>query len=108
MHFFAFIMFGIAASITMVASEHEPLVALGVLVLFLWFELGFAGFVTLLDERALGEIGWWNIIGGNVLALAAIFTYYELRHPRVLPGMMERWDDMRDEPAAARRHALHG
>ncbi len=108
MHFFAFIMFGIAASITMAASEHEPLVALGVLVLFLWFELCFAGFVTLLDQRAIGEIGWWNVIGGNVLALVAIFIYYEIRHPRVLPRMMERWDEMRDEPAAARRHTFQG
>ncbi|HVN90130.1 MAG TPA: hypothetical protein VMT61_09985 [Candidatus Binataceae bacterium] len=108
LHFFAFVMFGVAASITMAASEREPLVALGVLVLFLWFELCFAGFVTLLDQRALEEIGWWNIIGGNVLALAAIFTFYEIGHPRVLPRMMERWDEMRDEPAAARRQALRG
>jgi hypothetical protein len=105
LHFFAFIMFGIAASITMVASEYEPLAALGVLVLFLWFELCFAGFVTFLDQRAIGEIGWWNIIGGNVVALAAIITYYELRHPRVVPRMIERWDRVRDEPKAAQREA---
>ena len=105
LHFFAFIMFGIAASITMAASEREPLVALGVLVLFLWFELCFAGFVTLLDQRAVEEIGWWNIIGGNILALTAIITYYEVGHPRVVPRMMERWDQMRDEPAAEHREA---
>jgi hypothetical protein len=105
LHFFAFIMFGIAASITMAASEYEPLVALGVLVLFLWFELCFVGFVTLLDQRAVEEIGWWNIIGGNVLALAAIITYYEVGHPRVVPRLMERWEQMRDEPAAEHREA---
>jgi hypothetical protein len=99
LHFFAFIMFGIAASITMAASEQEPLLSLGVLVLFMWFELCFAGFVTLLDQRAIQEIGWWNIIGGNVLALAAIITYYEVGHPRVMPRMLERWDQVRDEPA---------
>ena len=85
MHFFAFIMFGIASSITMEAAEQEPLFALGVLVLFVWFELSFAAFVTFLDQLALVEIGWWNIIGGNVLALAAIIGFYEWRHPRVLP-----------------------
>ncbi|MGH7001973.1 MAG: hypothetical protein ACREEA_10750 [Stellaceae bacterium] len=105
LHFFAFIMFGIAASITMVASEYEPLAALGVLVLFAWFELCFAGFVTFLDQQAIAEIGWWNIIGGNVLALAAIITYYELGHPRVVPRLFERWDRMRDEPKAAEREA---
>ncbi|MGH7880837.1 MAG: hypothetical protein ACREQD_15280, partial [Candidatus Binataceae bacterium] len=86
-------------------SEYEPLAALGVLVLFAWFELCFAGFVTFLDQQAIAEIGWWNIIGGNVLALAAIITYYELGHPRVVPRLFERWDRMRDEPKAAEREA---
>src|SRR5208283_3352406 len=72
LHFFAFIMFGIAASITMYASEREPLLALGVLVLFLWFELCFAGFVTFLDQSTVQQLGWWNIAGGNILALAVI------------------------------------
>jgi hypothetical protein len=105
LHFFAFIMFGIAASITMVTAEYEPLAALGVLVLFVCFEVSFAGFVTFLDQQAIAEIGWWNIIGGNVVALAAIITYYELGHPRVVPRMMERWDRMRDEPRAEHREA---
>jgi len=105
LHFFAFIMFGIASSITMEAAEQEPLFALGVLVLFVWFELSFAAFVTFLDQLALVEIGWWNIIGGNVLALAAIIGFYEWRHPRVLPRLIERWDRLRDEPAADRHEA---
>jgi hypothetical protein len=105
LHFFAFIMFGVAASITMEASEYEPLLALGVLVLFVWFELCFAGFVTFLDQQAIVEIGWWNIIGGNVLALTAMIGFYEWRHPRVLPRMVERWDRERDEAAADRREA---
>jgi hypothetical protein len=103
LHFFAFIMFGIAASITMAASEYEPLVAFGVLVLFLCFEISFVAFVTFLDQTAIEEIGWWNVIGGNILALAAIISYYEWRHPRVVPRFMERWDMVRDEPGASRR-----
>ena len=105
LHFFAFIMFGVAASITMAASEYEPLVALGVLVLFLCFEVCFAALVTLLDQSAIEEIGWWNIIGSNVLGLAAIITYYEVGHPRVVPRMIERWETVRDEPAARHRES---
>lgn len=101
LHFFAFIMFGIAASITMYASEREPLVALGVLVLFLWFELCFAGFVTFLDQTAVQKLGWWNIVGGNILALAAIIAWYEHRHPRVVPRILERWEELKSEGAAA-------
>ncbi|HTT77442.1 MAG TPA: hypothetical protein VMF50_15875 [Candidatus Binataceae bacterium] len=91
LHFFAFILFGIAASILMAASEHEPLLALGTLVLFFCFELCFVAFVTFLDQTAVQEIGWWNIIGGNVTALAAIIAFYEIRHPRVVPRISGRW-----------------
>ena len=48
-------------------------------------------FVTFLAQSAVQEIGWWNIIGGNVTALAAIIAYYEIRHPRVVPRIRERW-----------------
>ena len=97
LHFFAFIMFGVAASITMAASEHEPLLALGVFMLFLWFELCFVGFVTFLDLSALQEIGWWNIIGGNIVALAAIIGYFEHGHPLVVPRILERWTALKTE-----------
>jgi len=101
LHFFAFIMFGIAASITMYASEREPLVALGVVVLFLWFELCFAAFLTYLDQAAVHQLGWWNIAGGNIVALAAIIAFYEHRHPRVVPRILERWQELKSEGSSA-------
>lgn len=110
LHFFAFIAFGIATSITMAASEYEPLLALGTLIVFVWFELCFVAFVTFLNQSAVEEIGWWNIIGGNVMALAAIIAYYEIRHPRVLPRIRERWQTLEhgghttDHAPAAGRH----
>ena len=85
---------------TILASEYEPLLPLGVFVLFLWFELCFVAFVTFLDQSAVNEIGWWNIIGGNVAALAAIVWYFEHGHPRVVPRIAERWNRLRDEAAA--------
>jgi len=101
LHFFAFIMFGIAASITMYASEREPLLALGVVILFLWFELCFAGFLTFLDQAAVQQLGWWNIAGGNIVALAAIIGWYEHRHPRVVPRILERWQELKHEGSSA-------
>ena len=103
LHFFAFILFGIAASVLMAAAQREPLLALGVLVLFLWFELAFVAFVTFLDQQAVQEIGWWNVIGGNIVALAAIIAFFEHGHPRTLPRMFDRWVGLRDE--AAPQHA---
>jgi hypothetical protein len=101
LHFFAFILFGIASAIMMAASEREPMLALGVFVLFLWFELCFFGMVTFLDQSALEDLGWWNIVGSNVLALAGIIAYYEYGHPRVVPRMAMRWGVLRDEAAAS-------
>jgi hypothetical protein len=69
------------------------------------FELSFVSFTAFLDQSAMGEIGWWNIIGGNILVLAAIISYYDWGHRRVVPRLIERWHRMRDEPAAARRDA---
>jgi hypothetical protein len=108
LHFFAFIMFGIASSILMVASEHEPVLAFGELILFVWFELCFVAFVTFLDQQAVEEIGWWNIVGGNVVALAAIIAYYEHYHPRIVPRIIERWSGLRDEAAQPRREDAEG
>ena len=108
LHFFAFIMFGIAASITMYASEREPLFALGVLVLFLWFELCFAGFLTFLDQSAVQQLGWWNIAGGNIVALAAIIGWYEHRHPRVVPRIFDRWQELKSEGSMAGGHPPEG
>jgi hypothetical protein len=102
LHFFAFILFGIASSVLMVASEREPVLALGELILFVWFELCFFGFVTFLDNAALEEIGWWNIIGGNIVALAAIIAYFEHGHPRIVGRIIDRWEGLRDEAAAQR------
>jgi hypothetical protein len=100
LHFFAFIMFGIASSILMVASEREPVLALGELILFVWFEMCFVAFVTFLDATTVQEIGWWNIIGGNIVALAAIIAYYEHGHPRITRRIIDRWEGLRDEAAA--------
>jgi len=103
LHFFAFILFGIASSMLMVASERVPVLALGELVLFVWFELCFVAFVTFLDNSAVEQIGWWNIIGGNVAALAAIIAYFEHGHPRIVARIVEHWDRLRDEAAAQRQ-----
>jgi hypothetical protein len=105
LHFFAFIMFGIASSILMVASEREPVVALGEVVLFIWFELCFVAFVTFLDNTAVEEIGWWNIIGGNIAALAAIIAYFVHGHPRIFRRIIDRWEGLRDEAATQRTEA---
>jgi hypothetical protein len=103
LHFIAFIAFGIAASIFVVGSEREPLLALGVLVLFLCFEVAFFGWITVLSAAALGDLGWWRIIGGNLLALTGMIAYFEYGHPRIIPRIAQRWNEIAAESAPSGR-----
>ena len=97
LHFIAFVAFGVAASILVFGSEREPLLALGVLVLFLWFEVSFLGCITMLNVAALEQLGWWRIIAGNLLALAGMVAYFEYGHPRIIPRIVERWAEIAAE-----------
>jgi hypothetical protein len=111
LHFCGFIAFGIAASIMVYCAEKEPLMALGVVVLFAWFEVSYFGFVTFLDQSALEELGWWKIIVGNLLALAGMIAYFEQVHPGIVPGVFRRWNEVDSEsgatlPPRLRRHPL--
>jgi hypothetical protein len=90
-HFLGFIAFGVALSLMMVATDREPLVALGVIVVFAIFEVFFFGWVTLIDSSLLQQLGWWKIAAANGLALIGMMTY-ELRvHRGLWVRLQERW-----------------
>lgn len=97
LHFCGFIAFGVAASILVYGAEREPLLALGVVVLFVWFEVSFFGFITFLDQSAVEQLGWWKIIIGNLLALAGMISYFEHGHPQIVPQIAKRWEEIRSE-----------
>jgi hypothetical protein len=90
-HFLGFIGFGVALAILMAATDREPLVALGVLIVFAIFEVLFFGWVTLVDASLLEQLGWWKIIAANGLALIGMVAY-ELRvHRGLWIRLQERW-----------------
>ncbi|HLK86644.1 MAG TPA: hypothetical protein VKT27_09060 [Candidatus Binataceae bacterium] len=92
LHFFAFILFGIATAVLLYAAEYEPVFAVAVIFLLAIFELFFVGALAAFDEAALAAIGFWRILVGNVLAIAAMLAYFETRHRGWLPRFRERWD----------------
>jgi hypothetical protein len=50
--------------------------------------LHFAAFVAFGLASAivtLGTIGWWKIAAANAITLATVFSYFQYRHPQVLP-----------------------
>ena len=91
LHFFAFVTFGVALAILLAASEWEPFMALGAMLLLAVFEVFFVGFVSLIDQSALEVLGWWKIVAGNILALIAMTTYFIRSHRGLGVKLVERW-----------------
>ncbi|HXW83473.1 MAG TPA: hypothetical protein VEJ86_03645 [Candidatus Binataceae bacterium] len=97
LHFVAFIGFGVAIAVMLAASEWEPLLTLAVFVLFAIFEVFFVGFVTLLDTSVVQVLGWWKIVAGNILALAAMTAYFMSGHRGLRLKLVERWATLETE-----------
>ncbi len=91
LHFFAFVVFGLALAVMLAASEWEPFMVLGALLLLAVFEVFFVGFVSLIDQSALEALGWWKIVAGNILALIAMATYFIRSHRGLGVKLVERW-----------------
>jgi divalent metal cation (Fe/Co/Zn/Cd) transporter len=76
------------AGMLLVAVAHrarvESSVLAGFLILFVAFEIGFYGLTALLSQQELlGELAWYQIGIGNLLAAAAMGTYLWRRHPEL-------------------------
>src|SRR5262249_20201117 len=117
LHFLAFVVFGLALAALLAASEWEPFMVLGALLLLAVFEVFFVGFVSLIDQSALEVLGWWKIIAGNILALIAMTAYFIRFHRGLAVKLVERWEmldtegeqmgDRRDEEPRPERPPLH-
>ncbi|HEV3114636.1 MAG TPA: hypothetical protein VGY99_29465 [Candidatus Binataceae bacterium] len=91
LHYAAFILFGIAASCLVAASEREPILLLGFLILFACFEVFFLGFAAMLSHSLLDQIGWSTIVAGNMLAAVAMIGFFFLRHRKLHIRLRESW-----------------
>jgi hypothetical protein len=99
LHFFAFMVFGVAIALLLAASEWEPFLALGVFLLLAVFEVFFVAFVALLDQSALEVLGWWKIVAGNILAVLAMTAYFVSGHRGLRLKLVERWATLDSEGA---------
>ncbi|HUF25770.1 MAG TPA: hypothetical protein VMM18_02215 [Gemmatimonadaceae bacterium] len=81
-HFAAFVAVGMLV-VRMVHWAHsEPSVLAGFLMLFVAFQLGFYGFVTLLAQQdVLGALAWWQIGAANLIAALFMGIYIWRTHP---------------------------
>ncbi len=93
LHVAAFAVFGIVVATLLAAAEREPRILLGLLILFLCFELFFLGFVSVLDEALVGALLWWNVATANLLAAVTMLTYFFLGHRSLGTRLLERWTE---------------
>jgi hypothetical protein len=81
-HYAVFSVLGIALVYVVHRSRREPAILAGLLLMFVAFEIGFYGFAALLSEpEILGNIGWYQIAIGNLVATASMGTYLWRTHP---------------------------
>ena len=73
--------------------EREPRILLGLLILFLCFQVFFFGFLEALDAHLAGALPWWNVAIGNLLASVAMITYFFLGHRSLGARLLERWTE---------------
>jgi hypothetical protein len=91
LHGTAFILFGVLAAVLLTLSEREPLLLLGVFVLFICFEVFFFGMVMVLDEALLEYLGWWTIFVANILAATAMLGYFLAKHRDLASRFFAEW-----------------
>ena len=92
LHFFAFVMFGIATAVLLLAADYEPVFALAAIFLLAIFEIFFVGVLAIFNQAAISALGFWKILAGNVLAMIAMLGYFETQHRGWMPRLRERWE----------------
>ena len=73
-HFALFALVGIIAALFVERLEAVPGTLLGIVLGFLLFNLVFYGSVTITGTDVVAELGWPQVLVGNVLAGIAVFT----------------------------------
>jgi hypothetical protein len=95
-HYAIFLLVGLLAAVLVHAGERRPSVLAGSMILFVAFELGFHGLVALLQETVLGNLAWYQILAGNLLAAALMGTYLWRAHPALRKGLVSALEGTSD------------
>lgn len=80
LHGIVFILFGIAGAFLLSGAEQRPVILFPFVVLYVAFEFFFFAVVLILARWVLDELAGWAVVVGNLLAGAAMLTYYFGKH----------------------------
>ncbi|HEX8851323.1 MAG TPA: hypothetical protein VF761_17485 [Gemmatimonadaceae bacterium] len=83
-HYLAFAVVGVLATVIVHFAAREPSILAGVVILFVAVEIGFYGLVGLLSEpNVLGQVAWYQVLIGNLLAALVMGWYLWRMHPQL-------------------------
>ena len=92
-HFILFALFGVLVVFLMHRAKKQPSLLMLALILFAVFEGGFTGLVAMLEQTALGDLAWYQVAIGNIIAVIVMGWYVWRRHPDVPAIWSHRLDD---------------
>lgn len=93
LHFIAFALFGVLVVFLVHRAQRRPSLLMLALLLFAAFEVAFTGFVAILEQTALGDLAWYQVAIGNLIAVVVMGWYVLHRHP----GVHDMWTHSLDE-----------
>jgi hypothetical protein len=80
-HVGAFMVAGFVASALISEAEKDPPMLLGLILLFVTFEVLFFGLIAIMASWLLDSIRWWTILVANLIAAGAMGFYLWRMHP---------------------------
>jgi hypothetical protein len=83
LHYIAFALVGVLAVFLVHRAERAPALLGLLLMLFAVIEVAFVGFIAVLEIRALGDIAWYQVAVGNLIAAVTMGWYLWRSHPTV-------------------------
>jgi ABC-type Fe3+-siderophore transport system permease subunit len=84
-HYAAFALVGIVISAIVNNAEREPSMLIGLMFLFVAFEVGWYGFTALLSRSEyFGALAWYQVMVANLVAALTIGLYMWRSHPALL------------------------
>ncbi len=92
-HFILFVLFGVLVVFLIHRATKQPSLLMLALILFAVFEGGFTGGVAMLEQTALGDLAWYQVAIGNLIAVIVMGWYVWRRHPDVPAIWSRRLDE---------------
>ncbi len=93
LHVGAFALLGIIATMLVHRAERTPSLVALLILLFAAVEVAFTAFVAVLEVGAVGDIAWYQVAAGNVVAALAMGWYLRRNHPTLVAGFGRTWAD---------------